>query len=198
MIGGMDPAAVGQQAYWLWLYDAVDHKAYMIDAAIDVGGGLDKFASRMAEWKLRYDLTWWMTEKNNIQEVFRTDDKIRKLQGELGIALDAMQTGSNKHDLEFGLPGMARWFEESMIDLPYGDEASRQLVDIYIRQALGYEVDMAGKATNRGKSDLLMSAWFPFKELLQWSYAELSDIETEYEPAYAGYASVTIADGMPW
>ena len=197
-VAGMDPAAVGQQAYWIWIYDSVGHRAYMLDAAIDMGGGLDKYADYMKAWKKKYDLMWWVTERNNIQQVFTTDSKIREIQGELGIALDSMQTGSNKHDLEFGLPGMARWFEEGMIDLPYGDEASRQMTDIYIRQALGYEIDDAGKARNRGKSDLLMSAWFPFKELLQWSYSELSDVQTTYEPAFAGYGSVSVGDGMPW
>jgi hypothetical protein len=199
MVGGMDPAAVGQQAYWLWLYDSEAHKAYMLDAAIDVGGGLDKFNEYLKKWKKAYDLMWWLTEKNNIQQVFITDSKIRKTMGKLGIALEATQTGSNKHDLEFGLPGMARWFEEGMIDLPYGDEASQQMTDIYIRQALGYEIDATGKAHNRGKSDLLMSSWFPFKELLQWSYTEIPDIETTYEPAFAEYGSVSIgSEGMPW
>lgn len=197
-VAGADPAAVGQQAYWNWLYDPKGHKAYMLDAKIDVGGGLQKLAAVLIEWKMAYDLTMWDVEKNNVQMVFIDDERIREICGELGILIEPMQTGANKHSTEFGLPGMARWLDELMIDLPYGDDHSQQIVDIWTRQAIGYEVDDAGKASQRGKNDLLMASWFPFRHLLQWSYEEQASVELEYEPTYAGYAMSTVSDGMPW
>ncbi len=198
MIAGFDPSAVGKQAYWIWLFDPTIPKAYNLDAFIDHGGGLDKFKARMIDWHTKYQLSHWKTEKNNIQEVFTMDSKIREVQGSLGIDLVPHQTGTNKHDLEFGLPGLARWIEEEMIDLAYGDEHSVEMADLFQRQAVGYEIDTAGKPGHKGKYDLLMSAWFPFNDQLDWAYEGQSEVETMDEVAFAGYSMTSYGDGVPW
>jgi hypothetical protein len=196
LVAGLDPAAVGHQAAWLWLYDFGKRKLYMLDAENPQGGGIEQFLELIAHWHNAYKLTHWVVETNNVQRIFVDDPKVRELCGKLGISIDTHTTGANRLDKEFGVPSMSRWFAESMVDLPYAGDAAQSITDIFIRQAINFDPNLAGK-TRRPISDILMASWFPVRVIRSWMVERSYEAQLTYEPMFADYDTSTWEEA-PW
>lgn len=201
LVAGLDPAAVGHQAAWLWLYDFEGNKIYMLDAENPRGGGIDSFLELVMRWHAQYQLVTWVVETNNVQRLFLDDPRVRQMAGELGIGMQPHSTYNNRLDKEFGVPSMAHWYGEDMVDLPYGDQAAQDVVDAFTRQAVNFDPNVAGKQ-HRPVSDLLMASWFPIRIVRGWM-ATVTQHEVQwigYQPSYPEYDQVSVGVGgeMPW
>jgi hypothetical protein len=195
LVAGLDPAAVGHQAAWLWLYRHSNSRRYMLDADNPLGGGIDQFLDLLVAWHEKYGLRHWVVETANIQRLYLDDSRIRKEASQRGIALDRHQTGENKVDKEYGIPAMGHWYIEEMVDLPYGDDRSRELVDAFTRQALNFDPDDVRK--RKRTADLLDASWFPLKVLRALMTERVGRAEVTYEPMFAEYET-TSYEGVPW
>lgn len=196
MVAGLDPAAVGHQAAWLWLYTFDKQKLYLLDAENPQGGGIEQFIDLIERWHARFKLTHWIVETNNVQRVFIDDPKVREVCGRLGVTIDGHTTGTNRLDREYGVPSMSRWFRDSMIDLPYSGDPARDITDTFIRQAINFDPGVAGK-TRRPISDLLMASWFPVRVIRSWMVERSQEAQLTYEPMFADYDTSTWED-TPW
>jgi hypothetical protein len=196
LVAGLDPAAVGHQAAWLWLFLFSNKKRYLLDADNPRGGGIEQFLALMIRWHEAYALRHWVVETANIQRLYLDDSRVREAASTRGIALDRHQTGSNKTDAQYGVPAMAHWYTEDMVDLPYGDAASTLLVDTFTRQAVNFDPDVAG-SRSRPTGDLLMASWFPMKVIRALLIEQMREAQVTYEPMFADYA-VSSYEESPW
>ena len=197
MVAGLDPAAVGHQAAWLWLYTFDKQKLYVLDAENPQGGGIAQFVELIERWHARFKLTHWVVETNNVQRIFIDDPQVREVCGRLGIGIEPHTTsGANRLDKEYGVPSMSRWFRDSMIDLPYSGDPARDITDTFIRQAINFDPGLAGKA-RRPISDLLMASWFPVRVIRSWMIERSQQAELTYEPMFAEYDTSTWEEA-PW
>ena len=197
LVAGLDPSAVGHQAAWLWLYNLKTHRIFMLDADNPQGGGIDQFLDIMEAWFDAYELRHWVVETTNIQGIYLTDSRVRKYASSKGIAIDKHNTGAGvgKLDKEYGIPAMGHWYVEDMVDLPYGDDRSRELVDAFTRQALNFDPDMVGK--KKGVADLLDASWFPTAVIRGLQVERATKAQLTYEPVFADYETTTY-EGLPW
>lgn len=196
LVAGLDPASVGHQAAWLWLYDFTKRKLYMLDADNPQGGGIAQFLELISTWHAKYRLTHWVVETNNVQRIFVDDPNVRELCGNLGISIETHTTGANRLDKEYGVPSMSRWFSESLVDLPYAGDDAIDVTDAFIRQAVNFDPNLAGK-TNRPISDLLMASWFPIRVIRSWMVERSYEAQLDYEPMFAEYDTSTWEEA-PW
>ena len=196
LVAGLDPAAVGHQAAWLWLYDFDRQKLYMLNAENPQGGGIEAFIELIIKWHDRFRLTHWVVETNNVQRIFIDDQRVREVCGKLGVTIDTHTTGANRLDKEYGVPSMSRWFANSMVDLPFQGDESQDLTDAFIRQAINFDPGVAGKQ-HRPISDLLMASWFPVRVIRSWMVERSYEAQLDYEPMFAEYDATSWTEA-PW
>lgn len=218
LVAGLDPAAAGVQAAFLWAvdlpsfaadYDPEDPRQadrkpayYMVDMETQSAGGIGGAETLILDWYDRYGVQLWVIEDEAYQRVFWDDPRIRKLQATHGIEIRPAHTSKHKHDPIFGVSGQARRYHEGLVRLPYfGSEAVRK-TDALIRQLTNFTDDPERIAKNRGKrgfSDILMSSWFPFSELIPRWEREARRTKAKVGPgrSYPGYNTVTYAT-PPW
>lgn len=181
LIAGLDPAAAGMQAAVLWAVDKRG-KMWLLDMENEKAGSIPHLLSVMRRWKTDYGLSEWVYEANSNNLAWLSSPEIVKLQRELRITIHSHQTGMNKHEGAYSLTSMAAWFEDPCgghcadrdpdapsicvgrrIDLAYGDEETRVLVDVYAHQLRNYTTNWTSKSS--ALTDVLMAGWFPFERI---------------------------------
>ena len=75
------------------------------------------------------------------------------------IPIKPHTTGKNKHDIKSGLASMAILFERNKIKLPYGDEHSRNIADIFLSEFNSVAYTDKGLQSVSGHDDCPMSTW---------------------------------------
>jgi hypothetical protein len=201
LVAGLDPAAVGHQAAWLWLWDfhrpPSGRRLYMLDARNPQGGGIAQFRTLLQEWFVQFGLTHWFVETNNIQTAFIEDRGVMDFCGEHGVTLEPHSTGANKNVAMYGVGAMNQMYLDGTVDLPYGDDPSRSYTDAFIKQAINFGSDETSSAQRRRRtSDLLMASWFPQPAIRSWREDHAERVHMEYEETYADY---DIGDSeIPW
>jgi hypothetical protein len=176
LVAGLDPAARGVQAAFLWAVQLVpgvpgDHrlppieKYYMVDLETQKAGGMEGAEAIMRDWHERYGCELWIVEDNAYQKVFFDDPRIRLVAAELGLQIKPTSTGANKHDPEFGVAGTAPLFHEGKVSLPYSalDPEAVRKTDNYIKQLINFTgaTNKQGGGRRKPLSDILMASWFP-------------------------------------
>ena len=146
LVAGLDPAARGVQASFLWAVQlptaeeaetasrdpfrvVTEETFYMVDLETQQGGGIEGALKILREWEDKYDQRLWVIEDNAMQALYFDDPRIKMLADELSLIIKPTSTGRNKHDRHFGVTGMATLFHEGKVNLPYADAAAQRKVD---------------------------------------------------------------------
>lgn len=198
LIAGLDPAAVGYQASFLWAVDLATGNRWMVDLENDEGGGLVGFRRIVANWYEKYQVRHWVVEENNFQRVYIMDDTIRDYTASNGIYVEGHETYANKWDPVMGVTSMASLFTDGKIDLPYADAEAIRKTNLYRRQLIHFGT-AAGLPVkrNRARSDLVMASWFPHKAIRRLQKETKAHMAVNYEPSYGWYQPMTNQQ-VPW
>ena len=162
LMAGLDPSARGVQAAFLWHY--ANGVTSMVDMETQEAGGFDGALNVMERWAIDYDLTEWYYEDNSQQIEFFRLDRLKELKRQYGLIVKPHTTGRNKQDPELGISTMAPHYHRGTINLPYGNRAAREKVNVLLRQLELWSTDGIRK---RGKTDVKMASWFPWPRLLR-------------------------------
>jgi hypothetical protein len=222
LIAGLDPSATGFQAGVLWCltYEQVEREIeigpgmgttlsrefvvtrHLLDMENRKGGGIENAMELMMEWKNRYGLQQWVIESDGFNAGFSNNRRFKEWLKATEIHVEPHQTKDLKYDRNYGVGADARLFRDGLIDLPYGDPRGRSLVQIYQRQLTAFTDDPI--KNRRGKSDVLMAAWFPSKAIrryekeLQARNSEVKSIDSAYPVSYPGISGFTTHNTAPW
>ena len=210
LVGGLDPAARGVQAAFAWAVQlptaeqaeraerdpfrvAVEETFYMVDLETQQGGGIEGALKVMRDWHDRYDIRLWVIEDNAMQALYFDDPRIKMLAEELSLIIKPTSTGKNKHDRDYGVAGMAPLFHEGKMNLPYADAAAQRKVDAYLRQMVNFTGETG---QSKQKSDILMSSWFPFANVIRKWRREARTLRVHESSSfsYPGYGSAQMTE----
>ena len=212
LVAGLDPAARGVQAAFLWAVklprisqqmpgaDAKPMEVYhMVDLETQKAGGMEGALRVMGDWHEKYGVTLWVIEDNSYHQGVNAfdDPRLKALVEELSLEIRPTHTGKNKNDQHFGVAGMAHLFHEGKIVLPYSSMEAKRKTDSYIRQLVNFTDD--AKTQRRTTSDILMAAWFPHSTVIKkWRRDErTSTVATPSETSFPGYHQST-ENSLPW
>ena len=197
LIAGLDPAATGYQAAFLWAYHVESGKLYMVDIENTKGGGIPQAFKTIKEWYAKYQCSHWIIEENGFQRAIRQDRELKEWTSTKGIHLEGHQTQKNKFDPYFGVGSMSELFDKGLVNLPYGSADSQNKSNIYRRQLL-YFSNAANKASSRGyKSDIVMASWFPIKIVRRLQKEFIAEMGYDYQPSYGNF-DVSSMNSAPW
>ena len=197
LVAGLDPAATGYQAGFLWAVETVNHeiKLTMVDLDNHLGGGLDEAFELIRRWHEMYNCYHWVIEENGFQKAIRQDKTIKEYCNVQGIKLEGHETHKNKWDERFGVTSLAPMFNEGMIELPFADGEAQDKTTLYTKQLTYFA--SKGKGGRGYKSDIVMASWFPMKVIRTLTKLTYADIGIEYTPSFDGYNSIQW-DDIPW
>tara|TARA_B100000427_G_scaffold212572_2_gene177334 strand:- start:3154 stop:5064 length:1911 start_codon:yes stop_codon:yes gene_type:complete len=196
LVAGLDPAATGYQAGFLWAVETGEKiKLTMVDLENHHGGGLDEAFALIRNWHEKYNCYHWVIEENGFQKAIRQDKRIKEYCNVQGIKLEGHETHKNKWDEKFGVTSLAPMFNEEMISLPfYGGDAQAKSIT-YQKQLVYFASKGSG---GRGfKSDVVMASWFPMKVVRTLSRLSYADLSYEYSPSYEKYDTIDWNE-LPW
>lgn len=195
LIGGLDPAATGYQAAFIWAVNPDTNHQWMVDLDNRRGGGIAE-AHRTFKWGLEsYGVRHWVVEDNGFQRAIRQDKDIQRWANEHGVYLEGHITGAQKADPHFGVGSMSKLFEQHLVDLPYGTPQARTKVDMFLKQA--YMFTDESSTQRKRKSDILMASWFPQKAIRRTMREAQAAIDVDYEPMFSGY-QMSDWNEAPW
>jgi len=194
VVGGLDPAATGYQAAFIWAIDPDNGHEYLVDLDNQRGGGIAE-ALGTFKWGLeQYGCHHWVVEDNGFQRAIRQDRDIRDWSADNGVYLEGHITGAQKADPHFGVGSMSKLFPDR-IDLPYGTPEARSKTDLFLQQAYNFTDD--GASQRKRKSDVLMAAWFPQKAIRRLIREQQAAVAVDYEPMFSGY-QMSQWNEAPW
>ena len=182
LVAGLDPAARGTQAAFLWHY--ANDTLSMVDLETQKAGGFAGALQLLEDWHTAYGVTFWFYEDNATQSEFFEDPRTKKLIVQLGLVVKPYHTHLNKTDPEIGISSMAPWYHSGRINLPYGTANARHKVNMLLRQLELWTTDGVLRGRNR-KTDIKMASWFPFPTIIKWGKADrqirlVEEVETGY------------------
>ena len=197
LVAGLDPAATGYQAGFLWAVetDNGEIKLTMVDLDNNLGGGLDEAFELIKRWHDMYGLYHWVIEENGFQKAIRQDKTIKEYCNIQGIKLEGHETHKNKWDERFGVTSLAPMFNEGMIDIPFADSEAQDKATLYTKQLTYFA--SKGKGGKGYKSDIVMASWFPMKVIRTLTKLTYSDMGIDYTPSFDGYNGIQW-DDIPW
>ena len=213
LVAGLDPAARGVQAAFLWAVklpriseadraqpDNQPVEVYhMVDLETQKAGGMEGALRVMGDWHEKYGVTLWVVEDNSYHQGVNAfdDPRLKELVNDLKLDIRPTHTGKNKNDPHFGVAGMASLFHEGKIILPYHSMEARRKTDAYIRQLVNFTDD--AKIQRRTTSDILMAAWFPHSTVIKkWRREERgARVSQTAEVSFPGYSQLDKRT-LPW
>lgn len=194
-VAGLDPAATGYQAGFMWGYSPHTHIEYMIDLDNRAGGGIDAFLQLAQLWLERYNLRLWVIEDMGFQKGYRQEKRVQQWAERNGVTLLPHTTGRNKTDPQYGVGAMSGLYRDKLINLPYGSAEAKEKTELLVRQAVRFSND---RTTNRKRlTDALMASWFPQRIIENWKREQTEGIKMQYEPMFADYRGDQLVD-VPW
>lgn len=193
LIAGHDPASAGVQGNVLWAVDTKTMKRHLVDLEAQKGGGTPAFRQILKDWHERYGLKLWVAEAQNNSDAIQQDRDITDYTTKHGITILASSTTRyTKWSPDFGVPVQlalfkrrtlgenGEWVLDPLINIPFGDEMSRDKVRPYEQQVMNFEPG----AKNNG--DLLMAGWMPENEIRDWRYQDAATVTYETDDLYPG------------
>lgn len=188
MIAGLDPASVGMQAAFLWVFNPQTKVRHAIDVDNRPAGSTAGAREIIKSWFERYRCQHWVIERNNFQLAILQDPDLKAYCNDNGIILEAhFTTQFNKWDENFGVPKQLEAFGSGLIDIPWGDEDTRERFREAIKQWLAWHPQ------SKGKTDIAMAAWFPERHFKNWRL-EVSS-RARFSEKRTGYFGSSGADG---
>ena len=191
LVAGLDPSATGFQAGFLWAWVKPENRLYAIDISNRKGGGVYPALELMVEWADVYGVKHWVIEENGFQKAIRENRDVTEWARRNDVYLEPHQTqGGNKHDPLYGVGAMSHLYESGMIDLPWGDETTREKFRSLERQMVRFTDNAALMRRQSRKSDILMASWFPMRVIRRFQkevQAEASRAEGEF--SFTGFDS---------
>jgi hypothetical protein len=158
-VAGLDPAMAGHTAAVVIGLDPATQRRYVLDIWNKPAMTPDQIRDLIREWTTKYGITEWRVEKNAFQSMLTQDREVREYLAGAGAILREHFTGSNKHDVDFGVASMttlwAGWEDKrQLIELPSTaiSESSKALVE----QLLIWHP----AAPKTQKTDIVMALWF--------------------------------------
>lgn len=165
LIAGLDPAPKGFQAAILWAVDVRTGVRYLVDLDNERAGGTPHMRWILADWSERYHVKTWVIEENYRGDTVETDEQIIATRHKHGLVFPPFGTYRNKNDPNLGVSSMVPLFENSKINLPYADSASRAKVEVYANQLINWRPLQGRQGHKHWKADLVMAGWFPEVEI---------------------------------
>lgn len=159
ILAGLDPATAGHTAAVVMGFDPKSQKRYVLDVSNQPGMTPEGIRDLIKSWTDRYNIVEWRIEKNGFQGFLVHDREVNEYCSARGTVIRPHFTGSNKHDVDFGVASMTSLFsgwrdKNHLIELPstYGNEAAKALVE----QLVIWSPD----APKNTKTDCVMALWF--------------------------------------
>jgi len=159
VLAGLDPAMAGHTAAVVIGLDPNTQKRYILDISNKAGMTPDGIRSLIKDWTLKYGIVEWRVEKNAFQSMLTQDREVREFLAGTGAILREHFTGSNKHDVDFGVASLSVLFQgwqdkNQLIDLPstHSSEGTKALVEQL--------VTWHPAAPKTQKTDCVMALWF--------------------------------------
>ena len=161
VVAGLDPATTGTTAAVVAGLDPVTHKRYVLDMHNQAGLKPEQLKELVMELTDKYGIIEWRIEQNAFQGFLVYDQQLNNDLATRGCVIRPHQTGSNKHDAEFGVAAMAGLMTghengSNLIEFPslsYG-EAPREMIN----QLLTWSPQATAKKNHH--YDLVMALWF--------------------------------------
>jgi len=142
LVAGLDPAATGTQAAYLWAveFDVVDHihpydrtpgsmsrvlswQEHMVDLDETVGGGVDEFVRVARDWRNRYGLRHWVVEANLVRVDFWDHPHLVAFLAQYpDTVIEEHETHNNRTDPYFGIGAMRTMYRTTPTGLPIEDD----------------------------------------------------------------------------
>ena len=159
VVAGLDPAMAGHTAAVVIGLDPVTQKRFVLDVWNRAAMTPDGIRSMIRDWTSKYGIVEWRVEKNAFQSMLTQDREVREYLAGAGAILREHFTGSNKHDVDFGVASMTTLFQgwqdkRQLIELPstHVSEATKALVEQL--------VTWHPAAPKTQKTDTVMALWF--------------------------------------
>lgn len=159
IIAGLDPASSGHTAAVVIGLDPVINKRYVLDVSNKGNMTPEQMRDLIKNWTDRYGVQEWRIEKNGFQGFLVHDRDINEYCSARGTTIKPHFTGTNKHDVDFGVASMttlwAGWEDKhNLIELPstHGSEAAKALIEQL--------VTWSPNAPKGTKTDIVMALWF--------------------------------------
>jgi hypothetical protein len=164
---GMDPAIVNWNVIVVWGLDKRTGIRYLIDVIRRKGlVNWDNVMDLLAEASSRYGPRKVCIEVNNTQG--HVADTARRVLGALGFQVSEYKTatgvGARAEDQDYSISSIGALFDASLVQLPYGDDASRKLVDAFIEEFVRWHVSEDGTSVKRLVRDQVMATLFAESE----------------------------------
>lgn len=216
LVAGLDPSPTSHQSAFLWAWYPEWGRLFMVDSINDTGPGIPGFLELLKLWTVTYPtLSHWVVEDVGFQAGYLLDEGVQRYRNENGLSIEGHQTQTNKWHRDYGVGAMAKLFSTKvnvedadgivttpwLVDLPYGDPATVEKVERYIRQARNFASTAAiVRARTRAgyRTDELMASWFPMKLIRSWRTEEMVEMQyVGYEPSFPSFTRTTW-DRVPW
>jgi len=158
-VAGLDPAMAGHTASVVIGLDPATQKRYVLDVWNKPAMTPDQIRNMIREWTTKYGIVEWRVEKNAFQSMLTQDREVREFLASQGSILREHFTGSNKHDVDFGVASMttlwAGWEDKrQLIELP--STAISEAAKAMVEQLLIWHP----AAPKTQKTDVVMALWF--------------------------------------
>ena len=187
LIAGLDPASTGYQAAFLWAYDNIQNKLFMVDMNNSLGGGIPQALEVIKDWWKKYDCSHWVIEENGFQKAIRQDKSIREFASVHGVHLEGHETNKNKFDPLYGVTAMRPLFQEEKISLPYLSYEAQEKVNLYTSQLVYFSSAKNKSKTIGTKTDIVMASWFPMRAIRRMQKERFAELGYDYNPSFTGY-----------
>lgn len=156
---GVDPATAGHTAAVVLGLDPHTHKRYVVDVFNKAGITPDEMREMICGFIDQYQIAEARIEKNGFQGFLVHDTELNRYAAARGAVIQPHFTGSNKHDVDFGVASMTTLFagwedDQAMIEFPssIGSEAVKAMME----QLAVWAPD----APKTQKTDVVMALWF--------------------------------------
>lgn len=152
---------------------------WIIDIVRFKGLGFEDQLARIKQTAAKYNPDIIACESNQMQAIFG-DELIRTTD----LPIKNVHTGDEKHSLEKGIPALRVILENRKVRIPYGDERSREMSDIWIEEMRNHTFHQ-GKVQSVGEHDDTAMAWFICEKAIKsgmfsFSFGEQDGDEAAY------------------
>lgn len=174
VVGGLDPAGVGNTAIVIAGLDRGNEKRYILDGFNKAGCAPQEIHEKVKYYTDVYGVHEWVIERNALQTLLTRDQDLVNFLRSRGTRLTEHNTNRNKYDEDYGVATMAPLFEScgkpdernpsgkwkptpetALIELP--SPKQNDWVNDLIQQLTIWQPD---GMTQGSKTDLVMALWF--------------------------------------
>ena len=196
VVGGLDPATVGNTAMIVAALDRETGKRYVLDGFNKGGCSPLEMRNQIKSFTDQYKIMEWVIERNAFQRFLTQDPDLTQFLRSRGCRLTEHYTTANKFDADFGIATMGPLFDScgipdpknprrlirtpksALIELP--SQRQNAWVSELVQQLVTWQPD--GMAQKQ-KTDLVMALWFTeiaFKRILQ----QTRKMQTHYDTPF--------------